>query len=228
MIRLLCLLGTLLFAGAATAATPSPGIATFVEIDGGIGVPLGGWADHPGFPGATRFGLGSGGRVSLGWAPNRSPWFTTGLEVGFLQLGTSEYETFARGRGVPVAASARWWSVAAGGTVHLPGRGKSPFGLELHGALGVLAPSGEDRLGGRSYDYDFLQTTLAGWLGARGTWRLSSMFEVWSGLEMLVAPGAVRNRSDSPYLGEGKAGDGRKKTAVSLEPRLGLRTWFDL
>lgn len=233
MIRALGLVGLLLLADAAVAEgqsprPPSPGIATFLEVDGGPGFPLGSWTDHPGYPETSRFGPGGGGRLSLGWAPNRSPWFTAGLEVGFQQLGTSDYERFARGRGVPLAASARWWSVAAGGTVHLPGRGRSPFGVELHGALGVLAPSGEDRLQGRSFDYEFLQTTLAGWLGARGAYRLSSMFEVWSGVELMVAPGAIRNRSDSPYLGDQRAGDGRSRTAVSLEPRVGLRTWFDL
>lgn len=213
---------------AVAAAHPSPGIPLFLELDGGLGIPIGGWADLPAFSDESRFGLGSGGRVSLGWAPNRSPWFTTGLEVGFHQLGTADYETFARRKGVPLRASARWWSVAAGGTVHLPGRGRSTFGLEFHGALGVLAPSGEDRLEGRRYEYEFLQTTLAGWLGARGTARLSSSFEAWTGLEMVVAPGAVRYRSGASYLGDGKKGDGRSRTATSLEPRIGLRTWFDL
>lgn len=212
----------------APPAPPGAGLPVFVQLDGNIGLPLGGWAEHAAFPDATQFGLGSGGRLTLGWAPSNSPYFTAGVEVGFSQLGTSAYERFARGKGVPLAASARRWSAAAGGTVHLPGRGRSTFGLELHGALGLLVPSGEDRLAGKEYDYEFLQTTMAGWLGARGSLRISSSFDVWAGLDLMVAPGAVRYRVGPPLLGDGKKGDGQSRTATSLEPGVGIRTWFDL
>lgn len=200
----------------------------FVQLDGTVGVPIGDWSNNVSFPKTSQFLPGPGGRATIGFAPLSSRYFTVGLEAGYLHLDTSDWESFASRRGFSMDSGARMWSAAAGGTLSMPGRGRTPFAFELHGALGVLVPSGEDRIAGRTYDYEFLRSTLAGWIGARGVYRLSGSFDLWAGAEMLVAPGAVQHTADTPVLTEGGPRHQQRRTVTALEPGLGLRYWFGL
>ncbi|WP_373049359.1 hypothetical protein [Vulgatibacter sp.] len=209
---------------AVPAAAQTPG---FVQVDGRAMLPIGEWADNFSFPDESQFGAGPAGRVSFGMAPKNSRFFTVGLEAGYTHVGTSAWEEFTASRSSRVDASARMWSLMAGGTVSLPGRGRSTFGAELHGALGVLVPSGEERFQGRSYEYDFLQTTIAGRLGARGVWKLGE-FDLWLGADFLVAPGAVRHTEPLASANAPLARSLERRTLTALEPGAGLRYWFSL
>lgn len=224
-------------ASAARAAEPvvphaPPLRLAFVGLDGGLMVPFGDWADHAsagtrGYPADTpQFSTGGAGTFSVGFAPSRSRWFTVGLEGSFGQIGTSAWEEFARSRGNPLSASARMWSVAAAGTVAMPGR-TSRYGLELHGALGVLAASGEETPdGGADRSYAFLRSTLFGRIGARFVARLVEGMDTYAGLDLLAAPGGVRHRASSAAPG-GSVRSEAASTISALEPTLGVRLWFD-
>lgn len=176
-----------------------PGI--YVGLAGGPALPLGSWADGAGdATEAPEILAGAGGRVTVGWAPAGSQLFALQSELGYAHHG-------ARGPD----GSAGLWSVAVGGLLDLPGRGDGPYALELHGALGVVAPVGGPDGGGR---YDFFATTLFGRTGARFVARLDGGFESYLGVDLLTAPGGV----DHP---------GQEKRAIlALEPALGLRYWF--
>jgi hypothetical protein len=177
----------------------------YLGLAGGATVPLGDWATGTGTSAAEPHGTpdlltGAGGRVTAGWAPAGSRLFALQSEFGYAHLG-------ARGPD----GSAALWSFAVGGLLDLPGRGDGPYALELHGALGVVAPVGGPDGGGR---YDFFSTTLFGRTGARLVARLENGFETYLGVDLLTAPGGV----DHPGQ--------EKRTILGLEPALGLRYWF--
>lgn len=205
------------------AATPG-----FVQIDGTALLPLGDWSDNFSYPDQTQFSPAPAGRVTFGFAPADSRFFTLGLEAAYGRLGTGEWERFAARRAGRVDADARMWSVMAGGTVSLPGRGRTPFGAELHGALGVLVPSGEERFAGATHDYGFLRPTIAGRVGARGVWRFDRSWDLWAGADLLVAPGAVRHTDPLASAGAPLRRSLERRTLTTLEPGLGLRYWFAL
>jgi hypothetical protein len=202
--------------GLGAAATPAAALhpharpddapsGLFVGLAGGATVPLGDWAAGTGATageprGAPDILAGAGGGAIAGWAPAGSRLFALQSELGYARLGT---------RGPD--GSAGLWSFAVGGLLDLPGRGDGPYALELHGALGVVAPVGGPDGGGR---YDFFSSTLFGRTGARLVARLENGFETYLGVDLLTAPGGV----DHP---------GREKqTILGLEPSLGLRYWF--
>jgi hypothetical protein len=209
-------------------ALPAAATPGFVQVDGKALLPLGEWSDNFSFPDQSQFSAAPAGRVTLGWAPRDSRYFTVGFEAAYSQLGTSEWEAFTARRTSRVDADARMWSLMAGGTVTLPGRGRSTFAAELHGALGVLLPSGEERFAGSTYSYDFLKPTIAGRLGARGVWRFDPSWDFWAGADLLVAPGAVQHTEALASAGAPLRRSLERRTLTTLEPGLGLRYWFAL
>lgn len=183
-------------------APPLPHLHLGVAV--GAAVPLGGWAAGAGSAGnpagTPELSTGAGGRFTAGWAPSGSRLFALQTELGYAHLGAWD----PRG-------SADLWSLAVGGTLDLPGRGDGALALELHGALGVVAPVGGPDTGG---SYGFFATTLFGRTGARLVARLEGGFESYLGLDLLTAPGGVEHPGRE------------KRTLLTLEPALGLRYWF--
>lgn len=197
----------------------------FVSLEGGPLLPFGDWADNLSHPDQTQFGVGPGGKLALGWAPRDTRYFTVGLEVAHGQPGTHAWESFTARTSSRAQAGARLWTVMAGGTVSLPGRGWSQMAAELHGALGVLVPSGEEQWRGTTTDYDFLRSTVAARVGSRAVWRLEE-FDVWLGLDVLVAPGALRPTEPLPSAEAPIARNPVRRTLAVIEPGFGLRYWF--
>lgn len=209
------------------AAAPDEAQAVFFQVDGGAALPLGQWADNFSFPEQRQFGVGPGARFAFGWAPGGSPLFTAGIEGGWVRLGTSDWERFTARQTSRADAEAWLWSLMVAGTVDLPRRGSGPFAAELHGALGLLLPRGEERWQGRRVEYDFLHPTLAGRVGLRGAWR-HERWDLWIGADLLVAPGAVRHEEPLPSAGGPLVRSLERRTLTALEPGLGLRCWFSL
>jgi hypothetical protein len=164
----------------------------------------------------------------VGLSPRRSRFFTVGLEAGYVELGTYDWESSTAQRGLRVEAEARLFTLSAVGTLRMPGRGGGPLALEFLGALGVAVPSGEERLEGRSYDYEFLRTTLLGRIGARGVWAFHDSWDLWLGAQFAVAPGAVRHTRAQPSWGEERVGNRERRSLTAVEPGLGVRYWFSL
>ena len=75
--------------------------------------------------------------------------------------------------------------------------------------------------------YDFLRTTIAGRVGARGTWRLGEL-DLWAGLDLLVAPGAVQHTEALPSADAPLVRSLERRSITALEPGVGLRYWFGL
>lgn len=222
MLRLLVAAAVLLLALPAVA---DPG---FVQFDGNAMWPIGEWRSNASFPKQSQFSLAPAGRLTVGWAPRESRYFTVGFEAAYSQLGTYEWESFTARRNEAVDADARMWSLMAGGTLSMPGRGRTPLGFELHGALGVLVPSGEEKYAGNTFAYDFLKTTIAGRVGARAVWRFEPKWDLWAGADFLVAPGAVRYTEPLASAGAPLKRTLERRTLTALEPGLGLRYWFSL
>lgn len=220
-------LALLIAVPAAAAPAAAKDAPAFVQLDGRVMFPLGDWSDNFSWPEQTQFSPGPAGLFGFGWAPLASRYFTVGLEAGYTQVGTSEWEEFTASRGSRVDAAARMWSVMAGGSVSLPGRGSGAFAAELRGALGVLVPSGEERFRGAVVDYDFLRTTIAGRVGGRFVWRLDP-FDLWAGADLLVAPGAVQHQKALPSADAPLVRSLERRSIVALEPGFGLRYWFGL
>lgn len=220
MVRGVALALVLLLAPPAAAQAPF-----FVQVDGRAALPIGDWADHLSFPDQSHFSPGPGGNLAVGWAPGGTRYFTVGVEGGYTLLGTHEWERFAARRVGRVDASARMWSAMAAGTVSLPGRGRGPIAAELHGALGLLVPSGEERFRGRTTDYDFLRPTLGARLGGRAVWRFEAL-DFWLGCDVLVAPGAVQPTEPLPSAERPIARNPVRRTLAAVEPGMGLRWWF--
>ena len=212
----------LLAAAPGAAQTPA-----FVQVEGRAALPFGDWANNLSHPEQTQFSAGPLAQVALGFAPGNTRYFTVGVEGAYARLGTHEWEAFTARRTSRVHANARMWSVMAAGTVTLPGRGRSDLAMELHGALGLLVPTGEERFENETTEYDFLRTTLGARLGARAVWRFSEV-DLWLGLGVLVAPGAVRPTDPLPSAGAPLAPTAVRRTLATFEPGVGLRYWFGL
>lgn len=187
-----------------------PGLLFFAGVEANALIPVGTWTDGgaQGTPAleAPRFSAGPAGHLALGWSPLRSRFFALTLEGGYTAVGT---EAPPGG-----SASARLYTAAVGGILDMPGRGSTPFALELHGSLGVLVPTGEAEADGVKMPYDFLDSTLFGRTGARLVARLPRGFEAFAGADFLAGPGGVQHPGVEP------------RTIMGLVPALGLRYWF--
>lgn len=215
-------------AAALLLALPAAAAPGFVQVDGNAMLPMGEWSNNFSVPDQSQFSAAPAARVSAGWAPRSSRYFTVGFEAAYSRIGTGAWESFTARRTSRVDADARMWSLMAGGTVTVPGRARGPFALELHGALGVLVPSGEETYAGTRVDYDFLKPTIAGRVGTRGVWRFDPSWDVWAGADLLVAPGAVRPTEPLASAGGPLRRSLERRSLTALEPGLGLRYWFSL
>jgi hypothetical protein len=126
-------------------------------IDGGYSWPLGNWNSHR-FAPVDQFGSGFAVRADFEFKTGEKGGVAIG--GGYIRLGTSDWEDYARSRGSEITASSY---VAYIGIILRPYliRGENDH-LKLDLGASVAFQSGKEQFAGWSYEYDFLKSPRLG------------------------------------------------------------------
>jgi hypothetical protein len=200
----------LLSAAASPGQDGPPGVRTSVALHAGYAAASGGWTDHPYAPVPFfRQDLVIGGEVAFPLTDK----LALAVNGGYSALNTGEWDRYARSMGDAVTSSASLGYIAVVIRPYLKHTAPDLVSLDI-GPL-LLFPSGSERIGARSYHYDFMSSPRIGGMAAVEYDRcVGESYSAYVRLAAIYVPSALQ------YA------DGWSPAFVSLPLTLGMRFLF--